>query len=414
MFKKSRNKIVIAIMSILVLLFAGTISIIYVSSYFDVMNENTRMLEEYVRNYKISPPAGEMRPGSEIGVPPQTIGKHRKEYPRFEISFFYSVIVSDTGKVLEVDNAEVSMYSEEDFSELALKVIESGRRTGTEGNLVYQVAEKENYILVAFLDNSVMMDSTEKLITYTIIFGSVALICLFFVALILANKIVAPLEESYKKQKQFISDAGHELKTPVAAVNANAELLSREIGENQWISNIQYENERMSALITQLLDLARTENVTPPMEEIDLSHLVGGEVLPLESVAYENGLVLNSKIEEHITVWGNNTQLKQLTSILVDNAIRHAFGSKEIWASLKTERGHAVLSVINSGEEITAEQRAHLFERFYRADEARTGEDKHYGLGLAIAKAIVETHHGKIEVRCYKGLVEFRATIPKL
>ena len=146
----------------------------------------------------------------------------------------------------------------------------------------------------------------------------------------------------------------------------------------------------------------------------DLSHLVGGEVLPLESVAYENGLVLNSKIEEHITVWGNNTQLKQLTSILVDNAIRHAFGSKEIWASLKTERGHAVLSVINSGEEITAEQRAHLFERFYRADEARTGEDKHYGLGLAIAKAIVETHHGKIEVRCYKGLVEFRATIPKL
>ncbi len=401
-------------MSILVLLLVGTICIIYVSSYFDVMGENTRMLEEYVKNYKISNHVGEVRPDLDIGVPPQTLGNPKKDFPRFEISIFYSVIVSDTGEVVDVDTAEVGMYSEDELSELALKAIEGGRSNGTEDKLVYQVAEKENYILVAFLDNSVMMDSTETLITYTIIFGSVTLICLFFVALVLANKIIAPLEESYKKQKQFISDAGHELKTPVAAVNANAELLSREIGDNQWISNIQYENERMSSLITQLLDLARTENVMPQMEEVALSHLVGGEVLPMESVAYENGLVLNSSIEEHITVSGNNMQLKQLTSILVDNAIRHGFGGKEIWVSLKSERGHAVLSVINRGEEITAEQQGHLFERFYRADVARAGEDKHYGLGLAIAKAIVEMHRGKIEVRCYNGFVEFRATLPKL
>ena len=209
-----------------------------------------------------------------------------------------------------------------------------------------------------------------------------------------------------------MSDAGHELKTPVAAVNANVELLSREIGDNQWIANIQYENERMSALITQLLDLARTENVVPQMSHIDLTNLVFGEILPLESVAYENGLVLNSNLQEDIRIVGNATQLKQLTSILVDNAIRHGESGTPVDVFLKRDLHNAILSVTNSGTEIPAEQRAHLFERFYRVDSARTGEDKHYGLGLAIAKAIVEAHGGRIDVRCYSGKVEFTVHLP--
>lgn len=228
----------------------------------------------------------------------------------------------------------------------------------------------------------------------------------------LADRIVAPLEESYQRQKQFISDAGHELKTPVAVVNANVEILSREIGENQWLANIQYENQRMSALILQLLDLARTENVVPQMETIDLSRLVYGELLPFESVIYENGLVLESHIDENLHVVGNSVQLKQLTSILVDNAILHSADGKEIGLTLTKEKNSAVLIVSNDGEEIPKEQRKYMFERFYRLDTARTGEDKHYGLGLAIAKAITMTHKGSIDVRCQDGKVEFLVKLP--
>ena len=202
------------------------------------------------------------------------------------------------------------------------------------------------------------------------------------------------------------------MKTPVSVVNANAELLSREIGENQWLANIQYENERMGKLITQLLDLARTENVTPQMEYVDLSHLIDGEALPFEGVAFEKGLTLRENITGGLRVYGNSTQLKQLVSIFLDNAIRHGTGGKDSWLNLTKERGHAKLSVINVGDEILEEQRAQLFERFYRVDSARNGEDKHYGLGLAIAQAITEAHHGKIEVLCYAGLVEFRAIFP--
>lgn len=218
-----------------------------------------------------------------------------------------------------------------------------------------------------------------------------------------------------QRQKQFVSDAGHELKTPVAVMNANLELLSREIGDNQWLSNIQYENERMSALIIQLLELSKAENVTPQMELLDLSRLVCGETLPFETVAYENGLLLNSSIAEGIQAEGNSIQLKQLVSILLDNAVRHSSSGGEVQILLKKEKNHAVLSVVNSGEEITSEQQKHLFERFYRTDTARTGEDGHYGLGLAIARAIAESNKGSIAVRCHDGKVEFivKLTIKK-
>ena len=250
------------------------------------------------------------------------------------------------------------------------------------------------------------------MISYTLVFGTAALVVLFFLARYLAGKIVSPLEESYLSQRQFISDAGHELKTPVAVINANLELLSREIGGNQWLSNIQYENERMSALVIQLLELARAENVTPQMESLDLSRLVYGETLPFESVAYEKGLTLNSEISENVCASGNSTQLKQLVSILIDNAVRHSSRGNEVRITLRKEKGHALLSVMNDGEEIPPEQQKHLFERFYRTDEARTGEDGHYGLGLAIARAIVTAHKGTIAVRCHHGKVEFTAKLP--
>ena len=168
----------------------------------------------------------------------------------------------------------------------------------------------------------------------------------------------------------------------------------------------------MGKLVGQLLNLARTENVKSQMERIDLSRLVDGEALPFDGVAFEQGLKLNENITPGLVVDGNSTQLKQLVSILLDNAIRHGKDGKEVWLSLTKERGHAKLSVINSGKEIPQEHRKNLFERFYRIDEARNGDGKHYGLGLAIAKSITEVHKGRIDVHCYNGLVEFRVLLP--
>lgn len=411
MFKNSRRKIVIAIMSILVIVWIGTLCGIYIFSYKEVSNRNKEMLEEHLALYTLKTSIEKNAP--EENVPERLIPNHDfQDMPAFKLSTFYSVAVSYEGEILEVRNSETAVYTNKELKAFALELIEGKKSTGVKNNLIFSIVDKGGYRLIGFMDNTIMQESMTTLFRYTLIFGALAIILLYFLAVYLARKIVNPLEESYQKQKQFISDAGHELKTPVSVVSANAELLSREIGENQWLSNIQYENERMGKLIAQLLELARTENVVPQMELLDFSHLVGGEVLPFESVAFENGLDLNSKIVDGLYVNGNPIQLKQLISILLDNAICHGRKGKEIVLSLFEERNTVKLSVVNMGEEIPSEERQKLFERFYRTDDVRNSKENHYGLGLAIAKAIVTTHKGKIEVFCYEGKVEFLVSIP--
>ena len=414
MFRRSRRKIVAAIMSVLVLLWVGTLGVIYASSYFEMKKQNEQMLYAHAQMYNLPntfdqmmPPNGprpDGNPGFKPGFDPES--------PKFQLSTFYSVAVSYKGEILEIKNDSPAVYTNDDLARMAKDIIKDGKSTGTKDNLTFLKTDKNGYVLVVFMDNTVVNESAMTLFRYTLIFGGVALVLFFFLSVFLARKIVAPLEESYQKQRQFISDAGHELKTPVSVVSANAELLSRALGDNQWLQNIQYENERMGLLVGQLLDLARTENITPQMEHIDLSRLVAGETLPFESVAFEKGLVLNSNITSGITVEGNSTQLKQLTSILLDNAIRHSKPDGEVRLTLTKDHGIAEISVINKGEEIPAEHRERIFERFYRMDTARNGEDQHYGLGLAIAKAIVDAHHGNIEVLCYNDFVEFRVRLP--
>ena len=415
MFKKSRRKIVAAIMSILVLLWVGTLGVIYASSYFEMTKQNEQMLKIHAEMYTLSGSFDGMKPPNRPfpgGNPGFDVGF--AESPMFQLSTFYTVAVSYEGDILEIENEPPTVHTDDDLERLARSIIKGGRDNGTENNLAFYKTDKEGYTLVTFMDNTIVNENAMTLFSYTLIFGGVALVIFFFLSVFLARKIVNPLEESYQKQKQFISDAGHELKTPVSVVSANAELLSREIGDNGWLQNIQYENERMGMLVGQLLDLARIEDVAPQMEHINLSRLVDGEALPFESVAFEKGLVLNTNITSNIGVVGNSTQLKQIVSILLDNAIRHSKKQGEVWLTLTKEHGFAKLSVINKGDEIPEEQRTKIFERFYRVDTARNSEDKHYGLGLAIAKAIATSHKGHIEVGCFNGFVEFRVQIPVL
>ncbi len=423
MFRKSRIKIVAAIMSVLVLLFLGTLAVIYGSSYYEVSEKNYGMLQRHAEMFVFpmqqeGNDQNQMPPDMKEPMPDIPMkdhgGKHFENTPIFKLSTFYSVVVSEDGSVVATDIADGKIYDEGTIEKYAVDILKRGKSRGTKGSLMYLVTKRNGYSLVAFMDNTVMQESMTTLFRYTLVFGSIALILLFFLAVYLAKRIVKPLEESYHKQKQFISDAGHELKTPVSVVNANAELLAREIGENKWLSNIQYENERMGKLVGQLLELARTESITPEKKEVDFSRLVVGGALPFESVAFENGLALNTDIAENVRVNGNEGQLSQLVAILIDNAIRHSKNGNEITVKLSEKKGYASLDVVNCGDPISPSEAERLFERFYRVDEARNGEDKHYGLGLAIAKAITESHHGKIDVSCFDNKVCFNVRISKI
>ncbi|MDD6037995.1 MAG: HAMP domain-containing sensor histidine kinase [bacterium] len=413
MFRKSRRKIVASIMAILGSVWIGTLSVIYVTSYFEMSRQNEKMLMAHAQMYDPFAVMNKLPPGRPGG------GKHGfepglTESPMFQLSIFYTVALTYDGDVIEIRNDSPTVHTDADLIKMAQDIISGDKEKGREDNLAYYRADKNSYMLVVFMDNTVVNENAMTLFRFTLVFGGMALVVFFFLSVFLSRKIVEPLEESYQKQKQFISDAGHELKTPISVVSANAELLAREIGENQWLSNIQYENERMGMLVGQLLDLTRAENVTLQMEHMNFSRLVAGEVLPFEGVAFERGIVLNSKIANDISVEGNRSQLKQIVSILLDNALKHSITPGEVSLALIKEHGYAVLSVINQGDEIPKEQREKIFERFYRIDDVRNSEDKHYGLGLAIAKAIVSAHKGQIKVQCSNGRIEFQVKIPAL
>lgn len=423
MFRKTKRKIVAVIMSILVVVWVGTIGFIYISSYIETTSRNEEMMKMQADMYVLPEEQKDLLPPIKEDKLPDKIKQNdnrqfgkgfNSDSPMFKLSRFYSVAISNAGETLDIKNDSLELHSNEELESMTRQIISDNKETGKVGNLSFYKLDKNDYVLVTYMDNTVVNENTLTWIRNTLIIGGVALLVLFFVSVYIAGRIVNPLEENYKKQKQFISDAGHELKTPVSVVSTNAEILSRQIGENQWLSNIQYENERMGLLVGQLLSLARTEDVKPVMENVDLSHIANGESLPFESVAFEKGLTLGTSIAKDIHVNGNSSQLKQLTAILLDNALRYCSENGTILLSLTKDHGMARLSVINNGEEIPKEQQAMLFERFYRADTVRNSADNHYGLGLSIAKAICDSHKGSIEVLCYDGLVEFTAKLPIL
>ena len=412
MFRRSRKKIILSIMGSLILLFAVTLSVILLASFGEIRHKNVEMLERYVAEYSLDEVTSKQ---TKADLPVEKMMGRREPPPSnersgYQLSTFYSVALSDEGKVLAVDNEGRDAYQEEELVQIARKISSQDQRSGRMGNITYIVEDKEGYTLVAFMDNTVSEAGLKTMLRYVFLVGGLAILAMFFIASILAGFIISPLEENDRQQKRFISDASHELKTPIAVIATNAEMLSRELGHNEWLTNIQYETERMERLVKQLLDLSHAESAIVPMESLDFSRLVTGETLAFESLAFDKGKTFVTEIEAGLILIGNPSQLTQLVSILLDNAIRHSTG-EEIGVSLVRRPHTALLTVTNDGNEIPAEKIHHLFERFYRVDEARNSESHHYGIGLSIAKAIAEKHGGNIDVFWQDGKISFTVNL---
>nr|WP_315001018.1 HAMP domain-containing sensor histidine kinase [uncultured Oribacterium sp.] len=423
MFKASQRKIILSIMLSVLTLFILTIGVILYFSVREIREKNQEMLDRYVEMYSLDQNVNEAE-NTDLEQKESGSAKEEKEafshkesvaerkshpildQPGGEFSTFYGVAIDSEENVLSISHEGKAMFSDAELRKMAKEVLKNGKASGKLGSLSYLVSERESYTLVAFMDNQVSEGGLRNLLRYILLIGGMALLFLFALSLYLSGQIIKPLKENDEKQKRFISDAGHELKTPIAVIATNAELLSREIGEKEWLSNILYENRRMGDLVKQLLTLSRVENAEVSMEEVNLSRIVTGESLAMESIAFEKGKILQTEIEENIRMMGNVSQLTQLCSILLDNAISYSSGEK-IDLQLMREGQEIVFFVENEGEAIPEEKQTALFDRFYRMDEARNADGKHYGLGLSIAKAVAEKHKGRISVSCKEGKVRF-------
>ena len=269
-------------------------------------------------------------------------------------------------------------------------------------------------VRIAFMDSTFEQATLRSLVRVCLLIGAAALLVLFGLSWLLSGFVTRPVARTWQNQQQFLSDASHELKTPLTVILSSADLLktSAQPEQRQYVDNISVESRRMKALVEDMLTLSRTESGrAAPFEPLDLSDLVTDAALRFEPVAFEAGHPLQYDIQNGASLSGDRQQLDQLLDILLDNAVKYAAKDAPIRLTLDISGKNAVLAVENPGDPIPPDKLPHIFDRFYRVDDARTGAGG-FGLGLAIAQQIVRRHKGAITAASDARATRFTVTLP--
>ena len=339
---------------------------------------------------------------------------------------FFAVVLSAEGQVLRVDTQRIVMVDETeagDYGEAAYR--KKGAR-GFIGEFRYQKLTGENSdsdheMCVLFLDCGRNLFTFKHSLMINCLISFLGLVAVFIVIVVISGKIVRPVSESYEKQKQFISVAGHEIRTPVTIIDADAELLAMEIGDgNEWLQDICKQTKRMAVLTDNLLTLSRMDEHRQQYTMIDfpISDVVEETVLSFQALAHSRNRNIMTEIAPMLSFHGDEGSVRQLVGILLDNAIKYIReqadgGCEDLLLKLGKKGRSLCLSVSNSSEPVSEEQLKRFFERFYRTEQSRDSETGGYGLGLSIARSIVEAHRGKITASApAAGTVRITVVLP--
>ena len=406
--KKLRIKVFWIIFSLLtsftLIIFTTTTMKTYMERKNSISDILTKMIRPYNENNK-------KNNNRDLEFVPDIKGPNQESKRIFLDFTIYTIVLDDNNNYQEIiNNTNNDEYDEEYIKKIANNIIKNHKDDFYIGNLY---TNKYSYI---FTRNNtlVIMDNTElnsnllnQLIT-NIVLLILCEIAIIIVTNLITKWIISPVKKSFEKQKIFVADASHELKTPLSVMIASADAYFNDKND-KWVYNMKNESERMIKLVTELLDLAKTEEEQDiTMEKKCLSDIIEGSILTFESLFYDNKIKLKYDIEKDIQLLCNENLIIELMSILIDNAIKHCSEKGKIFVNLHKKNKQIILEVKNTGLPIKKEDEEKIFERFYKVDSSRNRNSNNYGLGLAIAKNIVEKHKGNISAHSSDGYTTFK------
>ena len=350
--------------------------------------------------------------GSAPGVSVE-IGGDRLLLPYFTVNIWGGTAYITGGTYANLEDTDA-------LRDILSQCLEQNQTEGTVEDYHLRYLEEDNglYRKLAFVDMSMEQATLARVIRSYLVIALAALLVLLGIAAAASRWVTRPVERAWRQQGQFISDASHELKTPLTVILSNAELLEgAALPEKpaRWSGNIRCEAEQMRTLVEQMLTLARADNGVRPaaMEPVNFSDVATECVLSFEPVAFEAGKPLEDHVAEDVTVTGDRDRLRHLISILLDNAVKYGAPGGTITLTLERTERQARLTVANPGDPIPPEHLPHLFERFYRADSSR-GEQSGFGLGLSIADTIAREHKGSLRAESDAVSTRFIFTLPSV
>ena len=407
MLKKMRWRFIGAAMAAFTAVVLTLLCFVNLWNYHSVTNQQdealTRLMEVENQQMPFSPGRG---------APPFDDWSHFSPEVQYSLRFF-SVHYDTDGTVLRVNQDYIASISESDAEAYADAVLESGKAHGYKSGYRYLVSTAEDETVVLFLNSERELQTMRSLLWITLAIAAVCLAVVFGLVVLFSRRAIAPYLKNMEAQKQFITNASHELKTPLTAISTSADVLAMEHDGDEWVHNIQVQSGRLSKLITSLVALSRLdeENPFPVRTEFSLSDALWEISEPFGSLAQAKGRTYTQDIADGLTVTGDRTAIQQMVSILLDNALKYSPDGGSISLTARRSGKRAEIAVSNTVDMSQAIDTSRLFDRFYRADESHSGAVSGTGIGLSIVKATAEAHGGTISARQEGCVMMFTARL---
>ena len=406
---KLKNKVFFTIFSILTISIISLIVIFNIQNYISQKKSIINSLNVATNNDK-NPK--DMEPISKPEEEPKPLDENIK----FMDYNIYTILLDSNDNIKDIINHSNNKVSNSDISAIAKDILNNKNIKNKYIGCLYFEDYSYAYVrgnVLVILDNSDIKTSLLKSLESTFLIFIFSETIIFLISKLITEWITKPVRESFEKQKQFIADASHELKTPLSVILASSEAFEDNPKEKKWLINIKEEANRMNLLITDLLELAKTEQKNINLKDGDLSKVVELSTLTFEGKAFENNIKIDYDIAPNIKIKMSENSIKQLVEILLDNAVKHSIEKSTINISLREDSNQVELLVKNKGDRIPKGEEEKIFERFYRVDKARNRDSNRYGLGLAIAKNIVLNHNGKISAYSSDDTTTFKVLFKK-